>query len=312
MEQSIFDSLLPLLAEPQVPRLERARQYRARCRSMLRFPQIYELRGASVDLSEVIDRSKNEPWFEIMDRETLDALLQAYEPTLTYLRRQQYQSYVKATVDGPRNLATRPAMPPKDDPRYAATLGTIRMMNREFEAIWRPAGAFERRIHEFNNSYVETFASMLGSATASALRAVYYERAYPLVFPNEFDAEGIGKDIIAASQISDDQKYSLEALLEVYREKRDRLSKQMMTRSDDWFEKLVRYRGDSAAERDEFRREMREMESRRRALAMEFLRTCKDMLPERMPGPCAAQIAELEKKFEEGAMNPRLVDPSLH
>lgn len=288
IERRMFDELAPILAEGQLPLLERVHNLRQR-RLYDEAHSMYP--GAMLDLTLIlheIEQKRGEPIMPT-DPEMFQALLTEYDGTLTTFARQRYE------VDRRSSRKLIRIMGESQELQYTAEdIETVRPRLRELSEerlrLLQPEVEAGKRIHDLNHRFVDLLAGQLPDEPGRELRRRFREATYKPIYPNPYDIEKGLNELLAIEDLSDEQREDLAALLQGYLQQRRQLDRRMIERYMQWKDKTARLQGYDPRAWELYRQEMQDFQAQRLAAARRHLELAKEILTE-------AQLAALGTRF---------------
>jgi hypothetical protein len=288
VERRMFDELAPILAEEQLPLLERVHNLRRR-RLYDEAHSMYP--GAMLDLTLIlheIEQRCSEP-ITPTDPDTFHALLTEYDGTLTTFARQRYEADRRALRKLIRITGESQELQYTAED-IEAVRPRLRELSEERLDLIKPEVEAAKRIYDLNRRFAELLAAQLPDDVGRELRRRFGEATYKPIYPNPYDIEEGLNDLLTIEDLSDEQRESLTALRQGYLERRRQLDRRMIDRYMQWKDETARLHGYNGDELDLYRRDMQELQAQRFATARMHLRSARGILTE-------AQLAALGSRF---------------
>lgn len=201
-DNAFLDSLTPVLADEQLQRLERARALRYR--GAVRVDREWHP-GCDVDLTE--------SYLELLLRDSekprtvepaVDAVLAAYEATLTGLTTQLRKAVVEAEIARSAALA-HAASVDQDSAAWKGVLG--RRRTQAVEAI-----RLAKQIHDLNVSTLQSLQQTLSAPEVQQLKDLFLARSYPVVYPHATGVQDFVEQLLAGEAL-DPEAHALMELM---------------------------------------------------------------------------------------------------
>lgn len=247
-ENALFDELAEVLSEEQFQQLHRVCLYRQRIRCRIRH---YELPSAALDLGEMLDALYEESPFEPLDHEAFQSLLYGYEEALTSLREQHYRERMKLDAEGGVILASRIATNADDDPAAQAVAQAANSrITQKYQALWKRADQFERRLHELNRVHAGLLADQLPPEASAAFINRFRAAAYPFAYPDPNDIEFIFDAARSIRELTAEQLESIDDLSLLFQHRRDEITERIIDQQMRWSFRQLGCRGYNASERE--------------------------------------------------------------
>lgn len=218
-EDHLFDSIVAFLGESQVEALPRIRMLRSRIRFALP-PTHYP--GSHIDLVSLVDEhfkdSKNAAG---LSRDAIAPILLEYETVITPLFERRYYRALEAETETKLHQEAARAAGEIDRPEFREAR----------RLLLRPPVQVAKQIHDINVEYVERISEKLGTRVISKR---FRELAYPGVFPDPYDLDGLFEELDAIETLSDDDRNRVVAVKSSYRTTRLSIDEKMVRRFVDW------------------------------------------------------------------------------
>lgn len=253
IERGVFTSLLPALTAKQAESMGGMEDYRARQRYAVAPADRFATR---VDLADLILEIEQTAPLQRSNAAEFDALLESYEAAMTHVARLRSLRKMESMQRVPVLVAANARE--ADDSARSDRFSQI-------DRLARAADAPERRIRDLNNTYVDVLADLLLDPDAERFRHEYLSRAYPEVWPNPFDVS----DLIStcARELPPGERVTADSIALKAGHAMAAVSDEMRQRVDKWLDQLPRNGEFDPASFEVYKREMDDLQARRRMVA---------------------------------------------
>ena len=222
LDDGLFDRLVPVLSEEQLPMLARVRLARERQRYSAQ--QMMSMTGRKpVDLSEVFFATDLPP--DVLA--DIDPAIAQYERRLTSAMRQMSKAAGGMYLDmfdafeelGYGGMSEEELADPE----------VMTRVMEDMQRIWSELGArmteMAAKIAELNRKTYRRVAALLPQEVARGFRNRYYSQAYPeLGFILAMERHERFRRVMKREDLSDEQREALTAAIDVYRQQLDRVA----------------------------------------------------------------------------------------
>lgn len=285
-ELEFFGKIPPMLAEDQLPRLERVKLQREIERADC---MVFMWSATTVDLSLLLYQLDRKEAVEPVEVDVFDALVLEYERTCARLRTEYLKAMLKVLIEGPR-LLTAWQMSGGNGTRDPAAL-------EKFLSPRRKANMKAKHIEELNRLYVNLIADTLPPETATEFRRHFRESAYPEVFPDPFDVSPLFNEMLGKENLAIEIQAALQAGAEAYRVGEESLSNKMMLRVSERFDDYFRLGGDSPDLYAAFKSDLDALQRQRNDLAEKAMNQLLELVSPNDQPALIARITEFRSKF---------------
>ncbi len=286
IDTRLFDALLPVLTEAQLPLVDRERLARERRRYQAQ-GMVLQMGRAPVDLGDVF----RETDLPADVRAEVDPEIADYERRLTSAMREVSKAAARMNVDMLDAFQAR-GYGDMDQEQLADPEVMAKMM-KDMQEIWAEIGAGlaekSARIIELNRRTYRRVAALLPEEAGRDFRAAYYRREYPELSFIFFMRSEKGFDrMIDRQNLTGEQRELAAAAVDGYRQQLDRMIDDAVKRID------ARREGSSPFDFDresmqERQRELMEIQKAVRELTTTTMAAINQVIGERAPAEVAAE-----------------------
>lgn len=276
-EDRLFSNLIPFLTDEQIAGLERAKYARIRDRWIVFFRGSP---GTNIDLTMAVSLMKSnafdmQPLDPIQfDQDSLqyekslaEALVQATDVHFANIReaspiRAEMQEFANTTIARQRDGEV------VDEAEFvsqytAIKAGLLPLNDRRHLA--------NRRIHDLHCEFLDHVEAQLPEVTAKELIHWFRKAAYPIVYPDPFDAESAFESALAIMSLDIEQHTVLDAMAMNYIQQRDLLSSKMVKEYLDWHAFVERRAGYKEEPYQQYRKTMLRLQLQRKENAAQAI-----------------------------------------
>lgn len=292
-EERLFSDLIPFLTDEQLQQLDRVRDQRRR--DVHRQCFITRSPGANLDLSHRLWEMKREGIdCTPIDADKFDIDLREYERNATTALARISSSREQSW--GEHSLLLALGNEAMSDPQGVDEL-YVQSIRDRLEAMGRRRHQACRAMHDLNRKYLEILGSNLSQETATSLKRWFFEKSYPVVYPDPYDAENIIEAAISLDDLNEATRVVIDSFAVQYYQTRDQSSDAMVRACLDWY-KTVENRMLTLipSENEAYQERMNDLQDRRRKAADEAIALLQSSLtPEQFDRLSAAIDERLEK-----------------
>lgn len=148
------------------------------------------------------------------------------------------------------------------------------------------------RLYEHNLLYLQKLCDLLSPDTSMELRRWFQESAYPVIYPDPFDAEIVFDLVLGHDNLSIEQRTIIEAISQSFVDRRESLSTEMIRQYIDWRGLMKRTSRLNEQQYAKYVAVMRGLQSRRRQNAEENLAVLVATLT-------TEQLSQVQKAIDE-------------
>jgi hypothetical protein len=309
-EERLFADLIPLLTEAQAARMDEVRSAR-RCDRLYIPPRWPGSPGLKVDFT-IAFQAMQESGVEILplDPNQFDHDIAQYLALLADRLEQATNASFQCTIESNpimieaqefanATIAQRRAGETVDEAEFVAQYSVIR--DRLKPIVARRVQA-SRRVYDLNVQYLERFTAQLPIETAEELTDWFRMLAYPVVYPNPFNAGPVFEAALALVDITSEQTAILDAVEMNYLDRRDALSQAMVDKYIKWYYETEMRLGHPDSPYHAYQENMSRLQEQRRKSAEEALHVLESTLtPEQFTllRPALEKYHQLGAAFEK-------------
>jgi len=292
-EQRLFQALSEVLTDAQRGRLDRVKWMRTRRHAT---PFLEGMSpGADLDLSiQIIEMDRDQAHGAVSaDRRRLAEILIEYEQLLTTRVEQLAEFCATQLREGTIALnRARIHEIARQVQTHQELVDRAGHLQDEILSINRKRHRLFRRIHDLNSKYLDTLAEHLSQPYAAELVQWFRQSAYPVVYPNPFDAAPVFDGALEIESLEQDQRGLVNALKQQYVERRSRVSAAMVSEYMDWHQLTEQQGGYDPAVHEQYSAQMAKLQGQRHDAAIEAIGLLKANLNE-------AQLAQIRRQLNQ-------------
>lgn len=279
-DQLLFSAIEPLLAEPQLPALQRVRNQRTRvfCANSLVLRH-----AARVDLALLVWELSREVPIEPTDRAAFELLLADYEAAAAHIALSQYRADRARSKNGSVLLASREHELAEGDQMRPTLSARNKAVVTQFRALSRKVAREEKKLDSLNRLYADLLADLLPDSTSHELLQRFLQQAYPEVYPDPYDVIPVLDSASELGSLTPEQTETIEAISTAFLEHQSAVNARMIDLVVRWFDEYAQYGATRSGAIEGFRADLDSLQSARLQNAQAALTTLLEVFGSQLP-----------------------------
>lgn len=295
-EDRLLMELVPFLAEEQVMKLKRAKNYRLRQRCQAvkgKYP------GCNTDLLQYLrEIQRSDEDFFVTNSEEFQSRIEEYDAAATHLFETAAERRVDAMVENNRCMSQSRYIYDNEQDEKLSFLKR-RAIDLEKIAMNEKVLFANRAIHDINRKYLDIFAALLSPKHGEELTRWFLESTYRGVYPDPYDLTDMFAQLLNGESLTAEQKTIVGAIQEDFDRRRNELSERMIKEYLDWNAHMEIRSGYEIAKYEEYQKTMEKLQNQRADNAFKAVESVIGMLEENQRTEVEAAATEFRDRIKE-------------